>query len=948
MLETVKCYTYKIIQQLDPHLFLLWLLTVPAAMPLFQPTLTRSADGLLHLYRIVALEHALNQGGPLFPRWLPDLAYGYGFPLFVYYAPLSYYITLVLGKIGLGAVVALNGSLILALFVATGGVYLFVKDLLGPKAGLLAGVMYGYAPFQLLNTLSRGGLPAAWAMALFPFVFLAFGRLLRQNSSFSHILMSALLLGAALLMHNTLSLLFVPLFILYLVVELGYLFLSVSLKVWAQTTAQVSLAGILGLGLAAFFLIPAIVEKDYAQVHRVITSPDFDFRFHFITLKELFSLPQPANTGLLNPQYPFSAGVAHVSLALIGLIGLIRHIKNNTRSPAPALPRFASRAPLPPFLIFVSLAVVISIFMMLPFSIDVWERIPLLAYVQFPHRLLGPLAFVLAILGGAAVAVLPQRAAFALTIVGSVLIFLTSIPLLYPRYNEPFASPPTLLDMMAYEHAGGTIGTTSFGEYLPIWVNQVPPESPLEPMYQSNTTIARLDQSYLPPETTVEVARYAFNQMDLVINAPQPTQAIFHTFYFPGWTAAIDGQTAPVFPVTERGLTGVNLPAGRHHLQVWFQETRVRRLANGISVLALLLIIMMFIVSVVRNAYCVMTCATHHPEGGLCSALRTNPGFNPSQFAALLGLAITLIGLKALYLDRFDNSLKQAFDGSTVPHAQVSKSVNFGHQVNLLGYDLSQNEAASGEVFRLTLYWQARQPLTTDYSALAQLVDTDNNLYAGQDNLHPGSLQTTLWQPWGFVQDPHAIPVPPGTPPGDYFLVTGLYDSNSGVRLPVMEGGASGWTDVVAIPVSVTKPNTVPAIDELGIEWPAQTGLENCYGSQICLLGATPERDTIPRNDFLRITLFWEAITTPTIDYQINLYLLASDGTRVIQQTTRPSHNHYPTTIWSAGERVRDNQALWIPADFPVGEYRLQTQLLDEMGQPVGELFELGSMWLAP
>ena len=65
-------------------LLLVWLLAIPAAASLIQPnTITDSADSLLHLYRVVALSHAMDQGA-LLPRWLPDLAYGYGLPLFVF------------------------------------------------------------------------------------------------------------------------------------------------------------------------------------------------------------------------------------------------------------------------------------------------------------------------------------------------------------------------------------------------------------------------------------------------------------------------------------------------------------------------------------------------------------------------------------------------------------------------------------------------------------------------------------------------------------------------------------------------------------------------------------------------------------------------------------------------------------------------------------------------
>lgn len=199
-------------------LLLLWLLTLPAVTPLLQPTLTRSADGLLHLYRLVALDHLIRQG-VFFSRWLPDLAYGYGLPLFVYYAPLSYYLAEGLRLLGLDAVAAFNSSAALVLLLAAAGVYLLVKEWFGPRAGLLAGVAYVYAPYGLFNLFSRGSLPVAWAGAVFPFVFWAFGRLIHTRSPL-YLPLAALLCGAALLMHNISNLLFLPLLLFYLVIEL--------------------------------------------------------------------------------------------------------------------------------------------------------------------------------------------------------------------------------------------------------------------------------------------------------------------------------------------------------------------------------------------------------------------------------------------------------------------------------------------------------------------------------------------------------------------------------------------------------------------------------------------------------------------------------------------------------------------------------------------------------
>src|SRR3712207_5820218 len=67
------------------------LVSALSAQPLFG-CLPQGHDSLIHLYRLVELDHLLRQG-LFFPRWMPDLVYGYGYPLFNFYAPLSAYLS---------------------------------------------------------------------------------------------------------------------------------------------------------------------------------------------------------------------------------------------------------------------------------------------------------------------------------------------------------------------------------------------------------------------------------------------------------------------------------------------------------------------------------------------------------------------------------------------------------------------------------------------------------------------------------------------------------------------------------------------------------------------------------------------------------------------------------------------------------------------------------------
>ena len=137
---------------------ILLLLLLPAVQPLLSGNLPWRADGLLHFHRLAQLERALSFG-ELYPRWTADLAYGYGFPLFNYYAPLSYYLTLPWRWLGLSVAASMQMGYAAA-FLALGlGLYLWAWGRWGNTAGWGAAVAAVYAPYILYHGLHRGALP---------------------------------------------------------------------------------------------------------------------------------------------------------------------------------------------------------------------------------------------------------------------------------------------------------------------------------------------------------------------------------------------------------------------------------------------------------------------------------------------------------------------------------------------------------------------------------------------------------------------------------------------------------------------------------------------------------------------------------------------------------------------------------------------------------------------
>ncbi len=83
----------------------------------------------------------------------------------------------------------------------------------------------------------------------------------------------------------------------------------------------------------------------------------------------------------------------------------------------------------------------------------------------------------------------------------------------------------------------------------------------------------------------------------------------------------------------------------------------------------------------------------------------------------------------------------------------------------------------------LKLIWQTNAIPPTDYTVFVHLLDPDDNLIAQADSPPAnGAYPTSLWDPGEIIVDEHAIG---DLPPGHYTLQVGLYQPETGERLPV-------------------------------------------------------------------------------------------------------------------------------------------------------------------
>jgi hypothetical protein len=122
--------------------------------------------------------------------------------------------------------------------------------------------------------------------------------------------------------------------------------------------------------------------------------------------------------------------------------------------------------------------------------------------------------------------------------------------------------------------------------------------------------------------------------------------------------------------------------------------------------------------------------------------------------------------------------------------------------VTLAGYSFSSRSVRAGAPFTVTLFWQARGPVTGDYTTFAHLLDAGFGTFGGHDGvpLPP----TNTWQPGQIVTDTHTFTISPKAVPGFYQIEASLYTRPDFDRLGLLHtAGAEGADRLLLGPVRV-------------------------------------------------------------------------------------------------------------------------------------------------
>lgn len=539
-------------------IILLLLLSYPAVKSLFIPGGFTSHDLTHHVVRQISMDKLLSQG-QFPPRWSGDLNNGYGYPVFLFNYPLPALVGEVFHKLGFGFVDSVKAVLFTSMILSILGMYLFLKELLDIKlAAFLGSIFYLYAPIRFLNVYVSAALGSVLASGLIPFIF--WSMVLIKKERKWGVWIGSLSLAGLILAHNVTTLIFAPVLLIF------SLFLTWQSKDKARILRGFGAMFLLGFGMSAWFWLPAIFEKQYIKFDQIYNNFYLD---QFVNLWQL--IRSPWGYGLSHPQNPepgdmsYQLGLVHI-LVMFMLIPLLWIRRKNTE--VRVIGGFT--------LAFFSL----SVFLMLKNSLPFWQSVSFLSLIQFPLRFQVISVFSASIAAGLLIKYFPFK-----KIVFAILLILV----IYANRNHWNINQKFDPGEKYYLNLKTT--STTYGEHLPKWGKVVDKASKGKLEFVKGIgqiSIIKDQSAYILAE----------------IEATTASKLRFNQFYLPGWEIKVDNKKKDFNYLSDGesyGLPQFDIYAGKHQILAQFKNTTDRNIADGISVIIFITIIIIICRQLIPN-----------------------------------------------------------------------------------------------------------------------------------------------------------------------------------------------------------------------------------------------------------------------------------------------------------------------------------------------------------
>ncbi len=549
---------------------------------LMRPEFVFGTDHFLYINWAYQVGIGIREG-ILYPRWLSLSNGGYGSPTMIFYSPLFYWITGVVNLFIPSLIVSLKITTFAGFLLSGLAMYLFLRSFCGHSASIAGGIAYQLLPYHLIRFYVHVTLAETFAYVWIPLIFYFLYKGCIEDT-LPHWLGLAFSYAGLVLTH------LVSAYIFTFVIVSFALFLAIRGK-GPRLFLKFTLASIFGLAFSAAYFIPMVTERRFVHIKWIELIPAYNYIHNFLFLPE-------------NSLKEFYTALALIVILLAFLVIISLRIFYYRSRAYGIMPGS--------FPFFFSLVLSFSLFISTPLSWPIWRLTPGLSTIQFPWRWLMVSTFAASVLvaltfDAFSIADIKRdvyvRVSMALfcTII-AVNLYISSVYIVTAEYVKEGDMKWILTD-------GGDVI-----EYRPVWLSHKtkdfsrlsPPQGILPPPFvqpsQKTEEFLRGKEDpviFRDGKGTVDVVSWRSQSRSFKVNASIPSILRVSTFYYPGWTALLNGKEISIDIEKDSGAMLLNVPSGKNEVLLEFRDTPLRRASKWISIIS---VIVAFIGIVIARA----------------------------------------------------------------------------------------------------------------------------------------------------------------------------------------------------------------------------------------------------------------------------------------------------------------------------------------------------------
>ena len=531
--------------------------------------------------------------GIAYPRWAALAYWGYGEARFLFYPPASWTLGAALGA-ALPWTMVPGAYCWIVLTLTGAAMYRLAREWLPVADALFAAVFYALNPYHLLIVYWRSAYAELLAAALLPLLLLCLLRIFLRESEPGHrpTLGLSLTLAAAWLTNVPAAVM-----IYYATAGLALIFVATGAatgaarvaarepswgpQVWrplVRTLIRTALAMLLGVGLASFYLLPAIYEQGWINISQVMSPgvrPQDNFLF----------------TNIADPDHNrFNLLVSSVAVVEIGILAFAiwfsrrwRAKRTGAADPSTssgqafggpiASSATAVAADQSPWVLLSAWGVVSAV-LLLSVSNWLWQHLPELRFVQLPFRWLLSMNAALAML----LTMAAKRWTWTSRFVASAVLLAAVIVAGY-RIQPPWWEKAGDIREMNDAIADGT-GYEGTDEYVPAGADP----------YELNKNLPRVSDD-MGAVVQSEMLAWGPTEKHFTVQAAAPQNLTVRLFSYPAWEVVVNGKPTTTRKTDVTGLIVIPIAAGDSDVRIKFRRTIDRFVGNILSLISLAVLV---------------------------------------------------------------------------------------------------------------------------------------------------------------------------------------------------------------------------------------------------------------------------------------------------------------------------------------------------------------------